>query len=611
MRTVLLLSDKSSGSTALQYELLRHADVRAVGYTMHNDHETLFWVKAAVLLGQEPVDFVEGRLPIRPAEARRDLLALLRENVPHWTPPSDDESLVFEGWRMLCEAHAPVFFEKSPHHLNSWAATSLLLRYALTTDHDVRIIGLVRNPLAVLYSAWTRWLTPPRQRQAYWLRTYRNLLAVETLLGPERVRVVRYEDIIARPVAELREITDWLGLEASDEVGSGLHDRSAQKWVDDPSFDLDLDPAVRAIAKRFGYSDEELFNPSKPGLASGERLRLGIARRYRAGRGKIKNRVLRPSPGSPMTSSRPTLAACSIAKNEERDLPGWLANTLRFCDEVVVVVDDSEDRTMDILRQAREEHGDRVRWVEHAMQPEEGFAGQRNVGIAAVTADWILHTDIDERATPELAAEIRLAIRDERLNGLRYRRLNHFLHHPVKGGGWAYWNKAWLARRGAHRFVNRLHEVTEIDGGDAAIGQMNGLMWHLCDEDFVERVEKNAKYMQGSGRQIIERGIHVRWYHMVLHPGWRAFKSFVLQGGWRDGTQGFLHAMYTFSSNFNWWAYAWDVQNRVEREELEAALEQRWEAAPPLAGAVRAEAPLASSIKDVAPSGAVASGGAS
>lgn len=294
MQTVLLLSDKSSGSTALQYELLRHPDVRAVGYTMHNDHETLYWVKAAVLLGQDPVDFVEGRLPMRPAEARRDLEALLRENVPGWTPPDSDRSLVFDGWRALCEAHGPVFFEKSPHHLNSWAATSLLLDYALTTDHDVRVVGLVRNPLAVLYSAWTRWLTPPRERQAYWLRTYRNLLAVESLLGPERVRVVRYEDLIADPVHRLRQLTEWLGMEPNESVGSGLHARSAQKWTGDASFDLQLDPAVRAIAERFGYSEDDLHNPPKPGLATAEKARLAMVRRYRVGKGRLKNRVLRP-----------------------------------------------------------------------------------------------------------------------------------------------------------------------------------------------------------------------------------------------------------------------------------------------------------------------------
>lgn len=293
MTTVLLLSDKSSGSTALQREVLRHPSVRAVGYTMHNDHETLFWLKAAVLLGQDPVDFVEGRLPMRPTEARRDLEALVRENVPGWTAPASASVLVWEGWRALCEAHGPVFFEKSPHHLGSWAATALLLRYAQTTDHDVRVIGLVRNPLAVLHSAWTRWLTPPEARQAVWLRTMRNLLAAEALLG-DRFRLVRYEDLIAAPEREMRALTDWIGLAPHDRLGDGLHARSARKWDADEAFDLDLDPAVRAVAQRFGYTEADLHNPPKAGLGSGEKARLALTRRYRVARGRIKNRVLRP-----------------------------------------------------------------------------------------------------------------------------------------------------------------------------------------------------------------------------------------------------------------------------------------------------------------------------
>ena len=281
-----------------------------------------------------------------------------------------------------------------------------------------------------------------------------------------------------------------------------------------------------------------------------------------------------------MTDARPTITVCSIAKNEERDLPGWLGTCLRFADELLVVVDESEDRTLEILRAARAAHGDRVRWVLHAMDPQAGFAGQRNAGIDAATSDWILHTDIDERPTPELAAEILRAIRSTDKNGFRYRRLNHFMHHPVKGGGWAHWNKAWLARRGAHRFVSPLHETTVIEGGEGAIGQLQGRMWHLCDENYVVRVEKNARYMQGSGQKILARGIRVRWYHMLLHPGWKAFKSFTVQGGWRDGTQGFLHALYTFTSTFNWWAYAWSEQNHVPREVLERRLRTEWSQAP-------------------------------
>lgn len=275
---------------------------------------------------------------------------------------------------------------------------------------------------------------------------------------------------------------------------------------------------------------------------------------------------------------RPTLAAVAISKNEERDLPGFLEHLLPWVDEVVLVDDASTDRTREIAEAA----GPKVRLVSHPMDPETGFGGQRNVAVEHATADWLLHMDVDERVTPELAASIQQAITDPHKNAFRYRRLNFFLHRPMNAGGWQGWNRPQLARRGKHRFINPIHEAVVVEGGEAATGQLDGWMWHLIDEDYVERVQKNVQYMQKSGQQILDRGVRVRWYHMVFHPLLRAFQSYVLKGGWRTGTRGVLFALYTFSGTFNWWAYAWDRQNRIPRETLEEDLRQRWAQTPSL-----------------------------
>jgi hypothetical protein len=39
---------------------------------------------------------------------------------------------------------------------------------------------------------------------------------------------------------------------------------------------------------------------------------------------------------------------------------------------------------------------------------------------------------------------------------------------------------------------------------------------------------------------------------------------------------GLLLALYTFSGTFNWWAYAWERQNRIEREALENSVRRMW-----------------------------------
>jgi len=272
---------------------------------------------------------------------------------------------------------------------------------------------------------------------------------------------------------------------------------------------------------------------------------------------------------------QPTLGVIAIAKNEERDLPRFLQHLMPWVDEIVVVDDGSTDRSVLLLQAA----GTKVRLLERSMRPEEGFAGQRNAGIALARSDWLLHMDIDERVTPQLASEIRAVIGRTRLNAFRYRRLNFFLHRPMRAGGWQHWNHPQLARRGRHRFMNLVHEDCVIDGGEAMTGQLAAQMWHLNDEDYMERVTKNLRYTPPTGEALLARGITVRWYHLLFHPLARALRAYFLDGAWRAGTRGLLFSLYTFTSSFNWWAYAWDKQQRVPREELEKQLSDLWSAA--------------------------------
>lgn len=270
--------------------------------------------------------------------------------------------------------------------------------------------------------------------------------------------------------------------------------------------------------------------------------------------------------------SRPTLGVVAIARNERRDIEGFVEHLVSWVDEIVVVDDGSDDGTLEYL----EAYGPPVRVVRRRLEPQGGFAAQRNAGLEAARSDWLLHMDIDERVTPELAREIRTAILGAQQNAFRYRRLNFFLHRPFEAGGWETWNAPHLGRRGRHRFVNAVHEQAKVDGGEAATGQLSARMWHLNDESFVERVEKNVRYSQFSGQEILDTGRRVGWFDLLLRPFWRAFKAYVLRGAWRYGELGLVFAIYTYSGTFNHFAIAWDAQNRRAREALEADLQALW-----------------------------------
>ncbi len=296
---VILLSDKRSGSTLLQELLCRHPAIQHVTYSPHTYFETHHWLKAACLLGQPPALF-DGGIPYRGygsrGGARSYLVDCVRGNVPHFVVPSDPEELVFSGWNTLCERFAqPVFFEKSPQHPAHWAALDLMLRWARTASFNVRFLSLVRNPMAVMYSACERFATPPTARQFGWLRCYQNILLFERLVGAAQFHWVHYEALVREPVATLDGVTAFLGLAGAPSPDPPPESAPLERWRRDPAFTFDLHPSVACMAAALGYAAAELRiapNVAPSGRHSPQHRTHGWVRLVAA---RFEQRLLRPT----------------------------------------------------------------------------------------------------------------------------------------------------------------------------------------------------------------------------------------------------------------------------------------------------------------------------
>lgn len=289
----LLLSDKRSGSTLLERELCRHPEMSHVGYTPHAHNETHYWLKAACLLRVPKSDFSGGVRPGRygaRSAVRKSLQSFLLRNAPDFEIPASDESLVFDGWSALCETFArPVFFEKSPQHIHHWAALRLIHDWIQSTDFRVRIIGLVRNPVSVQYSAWQLFHADPQRRQFGWAQAYRNYLGFRKLLNDDQIHLVRYEDLVSDSASSFRDLCGFIGVGYEPMVGQGVHGDSLSKWRDDARFTLRLDESVGALAATFGYRAEDLFIPPRPVPGRATQLWNDLVLRLRRGRSKTYN----------------------------------------------------------------------------------------------------------------------------------------------------------------------------------------------------------------------------------------------------------------------------------------------------------------------------------
>jgi len=295
---VILLSDKRSGSTMFQRELCKHPFINHVDYSPHTYFETHHWLKAACML-ELPHNLFAGHRRYSGygsrSGVRQYMIDCIQGNMPEFSVPADEQALVFKGWDALCERFArPVFFEKSPQYLAQWAALSLMLKWISNTDYQVKIIGLVRNPMSVLYSAYERFFTPPEKRQFGWAQIYRNLLSFKAMVGKDKFHLVRYEDLIAKPKQTFQEVCSFIGVDYDDKVGDDVHSRSLNKWSNDSMFTVQLHDSVKQLANHFGYTDEEMYNPPKPGMSRSQKTKNRVTATYKLTIAKLINRFIKP-----------------------------------------------------------------------------------------------------------------------------------------------------------------------------------------------------------------------------------------------------------------------------------------------------------------------------
>lgn len=268
-----------------------------------------------------------------------------------------------------------------------------------------------------------------------------------------------------------------------------------------------------------------------------------------------------------------TLGVVAISYNEEEDLPGFLNHLLPWVDEIVIVDDGSTDSTAELCAAA----GDKVNFVKDPRSEGEYFSHQRNKGINHSTSDWLLHMDIDERVTPELAKEILSVIRQDEKKGYRFRRLNFFLHKPMKGGGWQDWNLVHLAKREVLRFAGFYHEECVVEADDTEIGQLKNKMWHINDASYQERMRKSSMYCQENAIRISKMGRNIKWIHLVWYPVKEFLNKYFRKRGYRDGVLGVIFALHSACAMFKSHAIVWDQQNTISRQDLEKSFFEKWE----------------------------------
>lgn len=234
------------------------------------------------------------------------------------------------------------------------------------------------------------------------------------------------------------------------------------------------------------------------------------------------------------------LSGVILTHNEEGNIEDCIAS-LRWADEVVVFDSFSTDRTVELAQAA----GARV--IQH---PFEHYGAQREAALRAVDAEWVFFVDADERATPDLAAEVwgKLACHER---GWWVPRDNYIFGRLTRGAGWYPDYQLRLLHRTSARYdLNRpVHELVLLDG---EAGYLKNALIHYNYRSVAQFVEKQERYTNLEALRRAREGMYPKPWTLLTMPARHFWLRFVSLRGYTDGLHGLrlslLMAYYEFET---------------------------------------------------------------
>ena len=266
-----------------------------------------------------------------------------------------------------------------------------------------------------------------------------------------------------------------------------------------------------------------------------------------------------PHPDSPSDSHKPAAApragisafitCCNEADNIRRCL-----ESVKWCDEIVVVDSGSTDGTLEICKQFT----DRI-----YQRPWPGFVEQKRFALEQCTCDWVLNIDADEEVSPSLKAEMLAILQNSRaspatIRGFYVPRVVFYIGRWWFKGGWYPEYRLRFCQRAYTSWGGHdPHEKAIVDGATAKLKQP---LHHYTYTDFSDQVRSLNSLSSSAAASLFEHGKRASFVEIAVRPIVRFVKFYFIKFGYREGLAGFIVACLEAYYVFLKYAKLWEIQ---------------------------------------------------
>ncbi|MBU1148283.1 MAG: glycosyltransferase family 2 protein [Candidatus Omnitrophica bacterium] len=240
-----------------------------------------------------------------------------------------------------------------------------------------------------------------------------------------------------------------------------------------------------------------------------------------------------------------------ITRNEEANIKACL-ESVKWADEIIIVDDNSTDRTVEIAQA----YTDRIF---HRKMDIEGK--HRNWAYDQARNSWVLSLDADERVTPELKEEIKEMITAAgEFTGFIIPRRNYIGDYWVKYGGWYPSGQLKLFKKQDFRWEeSEVHPRAFLKGPSKNLNNDIVHYSYKNIEDFVNKMNKQttmeaAKWVRDKRKMGIGKALH--------RTCDRFLRTFLRKKAYKDGLTGFMISIFGGLYQILSYAKYWELKRQ-------------------------------------------------
>lgn len=227
------------------------------------------------------------------------------------------------------------------------------------------------------------------------------------------------------------------------------------------------------------------------------------------------------------------ISAVLIVRNEEKKIRRCL-ESIKWCDEIVVVDQSSEDKTVEIVK----EYTTKI----FITEPKLICNPDREFGISKTSNKWVLLIEADEVVDENLRKEILSIVEENRYDVLFIPVKTFFCGKWIKTCGWYPGYVPRLFKKGSIIFESKIHTNGKILSKN--IGYLKNDLLHYSYDTIDEWIDKFKRYTTQYAMEYKERKIKLNLKNtlkeLILRPIYFFFFKYLVLKGFLDGWRGFF-----------------------------------------------------------------------